>query len=64
MSLENSDEIRKSGYKFFSSHRPNGSIVKIAERFGKGSVYKRIIRAGGSRGYWMHIGHRVAVGDA
>lgn len=35
MSLEIRDEIRKSGYIFFSSHRPNDSIVKIAEDFGK-----------------------------
>lgn len=35
MSLEIKDEIRKSGYIFFSNHRPNDSIVEIAEDFGK-----------------------------
>lgn len=33
--LEIRDEIRKSGYIFFSSHWPNESIVEIAEHFGK-----------------------------
>jgi hypothetical protein len=35
MPLEIRDEIRKSGYIFFSSHRPNENIVEIAEHFGK-----------------------------
>lgn len=35
MSLEIKDEICKSGYIFFSSHRPNDSIVEIAENLGK-----------------------------
>lgn len=35
MPLKIRDEIRKSGYMFFSSHSPNDSIVEIAEDFGK-----------------------------
>ncbi|TZG35981.1 TauD/TfdA family dioxygenase [Agrobacterium sp. B1(2019)] len=35
MSLEIRDKIRKSGYIFFSSHRPNDSIIEIAEDLGK-----------------------------
>lgn len=35
MSLEIRDEIRKSGYIFFTSYRPIESIVEIAEHFGK-----------------------------
>lgn len=35
MTPEIRDELRKVGYIFFSSHRPNDSIVEIAEHFGK-----------------------------
>lgn len=35
MSLEIRDQIRKSGYVFFSSHRPNDSIVGISEDIGR-----------------------------
>lgn len=35
MSQEIRDEIRKCGYIFFTSHRPNDSIVEIAKHFGK-----------------------------
>ncbi|MBY5340423.1 hypothetical protein E0H35_30490 [Rhizobium leguminosarum bv. viciae] len=35
MSQEIRDEICKSGYIFFASHRPNDSIVEIAKHFGK-----------------------------
>lgn len=35
MSLGIRDEIRKSGYIFSGSYRPNDSIVEIAEHFGK-----------------------------
>lgn len=35
MSLEITDEIRKSGYIFLRSFRPNDSIIEIAEDFGK-----------------------------
>ncbi|WP_292223480.1 TauD/TfdA family dioxygenase [Mesorhizobium sp.] len=35
MSVEIRDEIRKSGYIFFRNHRPNDSIVEMAEDFGK-----------------------------
>ncbi|MDR9774714.1 hypothetical protein RJJ65_19030 [Rhizobium hidalgonense] len=35
MSLKIRDQIRKRGYIFFSSHRPNDSVVEISEDFGK-----------------------------
>lgn len=35
MSLEIRNQIRKSGYLFFRSHRPNYSIVQISEDFGR-----------------------------
>jgi hypothetical protein len=35
MLLEIREKIRKSGYVFFSNHRPNDSIVEIADDFGR-----------------------------
>jgi L-asparagine oxygenase len=35
MSQEIRDTIRKNGYMFLTSHRPNDSVVEIAKNFGK-----------------------------